>query len=123
MKYNAAATSCETFTYGEVEDYAVNLSTTAFEGVSNYGFTVADELGNEAETYSIYPVPVNNYLNIKVPGEVDLGITIYNAMGAAVQTELLSGATQIDVSGLAPGAYTIKIDDGNKQTLKKFIKK
>jgi vibriolysin len=26
MKYNAAPTSCETFTYGEVEDYTVNIS-------------------------------------------------------------------------------------------------
>ncbi len=123
MKYNAAATSCETFTYGEVEDYAVNLTTAAFAGNTFNGIIGADELGNEAQSFTIYPVPANKLLNIKVPADADLGITIYNAMGAVVKTDILSGSTQIDVSDLAPGTYTLKVDDGNKQTLRKFIKK
>jgi len=32
MKYNSSATSCETFAYGEVENYAINLTNTAFAG-------------------------------------------------------------------------------------------
>ncbi|MCF6240502.1 MAG: M4 family metallopeptidase [Bacteroidales bacterium] len=123
MKYNSAATSCETFSYGEVEDYAVNLSTTAFAGNTFNGIINANELGNEAASYTIYPVPATNYLNIEVPAETDLGITIYNSLGAVVKTEILSGINQINISDLPAGTYTLKLDDGNKQTLKKFIKK
>jgi hypothetical protein len=43
MKYNAAQTACESFSYGEVEDYTVNIGaaisiTTAKTGI---------DLGNE----------------------------------------------------------------------------
>ncbi|AXT49733.1 T9SS C-terminal target domain-containing protein [Aquimarina sp. BL5] len=34
MKYNAIPTSCETFTYGEVEDYTINLGTNGGGGTS-----------------------------------------------------------------------------------------
>jgi hypothetical protein len=32
MKYNAVQTTCETFSYGEVEDYTVNIGGAAIAG-------------------------------------------------------------------------------------------
>ncbi len=124
MKYNAAATSCEAFTYGEVEDYAVVLGTVAIASNSfAYGFMDGDELGNESASFTIYPVPARDYINIKMSDDVNVDITVYSAMGSVVKRELLQGTNRLKVSDLAPGVYTMKISDGNKHTLKKFIKK
>lgn len=47
MKYNAAATPCETFQYGEVEDYTVNIAEAISCGVPT-GLAVASVTSNSA---------------------------------------------------------------------------
>jgi hypothetical protein len=46
MKFNAYPTLCETFTYGEVEDYNVNITTSGGGG----GATCTDGIQNQGET-------------------------------------------------------------------------
>ena len=69
---------------------------------------------------SIYPNPVNIYLNIKTTNAIKT-IEIYNILGLKVRT---SNSTKINMEQLSDGVYTIKIIDikGNK-SIKKFIKK
>ena len=122
MKYNSAATSCETFTYGEVEDYAVNLSgTTAYATKSSNGYVNSEKLGNELPSFTLYPIPAKDFVSLKMSSIDNVNVTVYNSVGAVVKSDIISG-NKLNVSDLKPGVYTMKIYDGNKQTLKKFVK-
>ena len=122
MKYNSSATSCEsTFAYGEVEDYAVNISSAGFAFANNFNSLSADELGNEEASYSIYPIPAKDFITVPANAENDILITIYNATGAIVRKEMLTN-NSVNVSELDGGVYLMSINDGNKTTEKRFIK-
>src|SRR4029077_12347404 len=57
MKYNGIPTACETFSYGQVEDYTVNI-------VSGAKLT-STETNTIEPTFSVYPNPVSgDVLNI-----------------------------------------------------------
>ncbi|MBT1701697.1 reprolysin-like metallopeptidase [Chryseosolibacter indicus] len=52
MKYNAVPTSCETFSYGEVEDYTVNITSGGSSGPSCTNVTLTLKLDNYPEETS-----------------------------------------------------------------------
>ncbi len=123
MKYNAAATACETFSYGEVEDYSINVTTasTYFTSVNNE----ADILGNEEPTQlRIYPVPAKDYITVSISnGREESTINIYNALGALIKVvELKESTTEIDISDLPAGAYYISVTDAKEPINKSFVK-
>jgi len=119
MKYNGIPTSCESFTYGEVEDYIVVI-------VSNFGdpniFTILDNENNSHQgLLTLYPNPVNRgVLNIEVLNFKPTDYVIYNLLGQ----EISKGAFQesLDVSRLSAGAYIIEINAGGKKLNERFIK-
>ncbi|WP_457617970.1 GEVED domain-containing protein [Lutibacter sp.] len=111
MKYNGVPTECETFTYGEVEDYTVVIGTAAI----NFAATTVDS------TISIYPNPVKgSFLTVRMPDSTKATYTIANILGQTVKSGSVKGA--IDVSTLKAGVYLIRINDGINATTKKFIK-
>ncbi|MCK4761635.1 MAG: PKD domain-containing protein [Candidatus Aminicenantes bacterium] len=59
MKYNAAPTSCETFTYGEVEDYTVNI-TGAVPQPPVAGFTASSTTINEGQSVTFTDTSTEN---------------------------------------------------------------
>ena len=110
MKYNGTPTSCETFSYGQVEDYTVNISLTARE--------IA---GNNALSFNLYPNPVKggvlNISNLESPSTY----RIFNMMGQ----ELGSGKIEnesIYVGSLKVGTFLIEVSNGTATTTKRFIK-
>jgi len=122
MKWDATPTSCETFSYGEVEDYTVTIGNTA-KGIS-FETVIADEaLGNEAPLFdaNLYPNPAVSTVNIALKDLRDATYSIYNTIGQVV----LKGNTNrtINVSNLHNGIYTIEINDGQRSFTKKLIKK
>lgn len=128
MKYNAAATPCESFSYGEVEDYAVNITgqTYGFAGFGN-NHIPGDQIGNEESTQVIlYPVPVkeNSTLNVAVTnGSRNSLIRIYNIHGVMVKQIRINGSkVKINVSDLPQGNYILKMDDPKEPFIKGFIK-
>jgi len=110
MRYNATPTSsCGSFTYGQVEDYTVNITATA------------REISNTSLSYSLYPNPVKggilNISNLENPSTY----RIFNTMGQELGHGKIEEST-IDVSSLKTGAYLIEVSDGTNSATKRFIK-
>ena len=110
MNYNATPTSsCQSFTYGQVEDYTVNIGTTAR----------IDE--GTRISFNLYPNPVKgdvlNIANLESPSTY----RIYNMMGQ----ELGSGKIEnesIYVGSLKTGTFLIEVSNGTSTMTKRFIK-
>lgn len=119
MKYNAAPTACETFSYGEVEDYTVNIGASAVAGIVS-GESIANE--SNIFDFKMYPNPVENTLNIFMNDDRDVTYKVYNLMGQALKTGKLN-QQDINVSELPSGLYIFEVNDGQKTITKKFAKK
>ncbi len=122
MKYNAAQTSCETFSYGEVEDYTVNIGGAAINSFAGSGNAI--ELGNENPIYdfNMYPNPTRSILNIRMSDSRVGTYRMLNFIGQEVDAGKLSDM-ELNVSKLSAGAYILEINDGQKLLTKQFIKK
>lgn len=120
MKYNGIPTSCETFSYGQVEDYSINI------GAS--GAIVNQEIGaglietTETSRFALYPNPVADELNVSLTNNTGYSFRITNTLGQQVSSGQLS-ENPIDVSALNTGVYIIELNNGNKRIVKKFAKK
>ena len=119
-----------TFTYTPVPNFSgeVNFTYEVSDGENSANASVTIKV--DADSYlgvndqnitniSIYPNPVVNKLFIQ--GLLDVSETsIYDVLGKLVLSNTTS--TEIDVSNLKKGIYTIKIEAEQKETIKKFIK-
>ena len=125
MKYNAAPTSCETFSYGEVEDYTVNVVDAAMINLSNET-PIAEILGNEESTQlTIWPNPAVEYITVGINNGTRYGkVYIYNLTGTLVKSADIEGSDkEISISELPAGMYIISVDDEKEKLVKQFIKK
>jgi hypothetical protein len=120
MKYGAHATACESFEYGEVEDYSIN--------VINGSNLLAFEENNELE---IFPNPTSDWLIIKnIPRLIskDQGsLTVYNLLGNAVWQQSLnqideSQEISLNIESWPPGQYILSRNQDNLNTQHKFLK-
>ncbi|WP_161971674.1 GEVED domain-containing protein [Flavobacterium silvisoli] len=110
MKYNATPTACETFSYGQVEDYTVNITATA-----------KDMSSTTELSFTLYPNPVKgnvlNIANLQSPSTY----TIYNMMGQELGKGSIENET-IYVGSLRTGAYLVEVKNENGVSTKRFIK-
>ncbi len=112
MSYNSLQTSsCAAFSFGQVEDYTVNISLTAR----------IDETSNAGISFNLYPNPVKgdvlNIANLESPSTY----RIFNMMGQ----ELGSGKIEnesIYVGSLQTGTFLIEVSNGTSTKTKRFIK-
>lgn len=111
LRFNTAQTTpCGTYTYGEVEDYAVSISPTL--GVNDSA---------ASQSVQVYPNPAVDVLNVtKVSNNADYAI--YNAAGQLVSKGKVSN-NQVQVSKLVKGVYVITVDNNGEVNKVKFIKK
>ncbi|WP_108869216.1 M14 family zinc carboxypeptidase [Aquimarina aquimarini] len=115
MKYNVEPGACETFTYGEVEDYAVNISTTP---AAKEGGTIRKDNSD----ISVYPNPVKDGILFVQTKHVknNLSYKIINYIGQTVMENQLS-ENKIDISSLPEGVYILRIDIDTKMITKKIM--
>lgn len=122
MKYYSGAGSnitdpCEnTFSYGEVEDYTVNIIDTTLG--------IEDEILN---TFQLYPNPVSSgEINLKMPNDIyEFTITISNMFGQKVYTEdvktIINNRHIINTNGIKTGIYLVTVNTDKGKATKKLI--
>lgn len=111
---------CETFAYGEVEDYTVNLFDQTL-GLEN----------NNIKNIKIYPNPFSNTIDIIVPSNIsddNVLVTIYDVLGRTVYNQSAKSVNQTiklsSLNHLKGGSYILKIQNLTKnQTLVKQLVK
>ena len=119
LKYNGVPTACEGFSYGQVEDYSINITAS--------GTIEAEEIAaGLIETtapagFAVYPNPVESELNVSISEENGYSYKILNSLGQQLGSGQVAGA--IDVSKLSTGIYLIELNNGDKKIVKKFAKK
>lgn len=115
MKYNAAPTACETFSYGEVEDYTVSFT--------SKGAREAETM--ELSDVKVYPQPAQEYLYIEVPDAgATASIKIYNMSGQlvkAVQAENNGNRFELDIADQNAGIYSLQIVSEGKIFSKRIM--
>lgn len=104
--------ACGTFTYGEVEDYGVNLTNTSLSVSENV----------KSNELNMYPNPASDILNIDGLSSDNASYEIYTATGQKAAEGKVSGNT-ITISRLTKGVYFLQLKDKDHTTRLKFIKK
>lgn len=102
---------CESKSYGETEDYAVEV--VAELGVDNTVFN----------QFEFYPNPIENQLNLNAGTPIE-EVRVFNMIGQEVlQISPNKTQTQIDTQSLPTGVYLMKVSLEGVQKTYKLIKK
>ena len=110
------------FTIGEV---VINTGTDGTNDITqgfhqtNWNFLGVDDHGQNYEA-TIFPNPTEDLLNIRTSTFENVTYTLYDAQGKLVMQDILSAEqTPIQVSQLAPGSYSLMLNN-QTQNLKTF---
>jgi chitodextrinase len=111
MKYNAIPTACEAFSYGQVEDYTINIVSGAKQSETSRN-TITD--------IKLYPNPTSSIINVTSISE-NATFKVYNLLGQMIISGKLSNGS-INVSNINAGNYVLEITDKETTSVKRFIK-
>lgn len=108
MKYNGVPTSCETFSYGQVEDYTIVIN--------------AARETEEAFTINLAPNPVEGD-ELFVEGNFSSATyRIVNMLGQAVAAGKIENGI-VPVYGISSGTYMLEVTTDGQSAIKKFVRR
>jgi hypothetical protein len=90
--------------------------------------TVGIETANDASGFVVYPNPVRDVLNVNINDKLGFTtLSIHDALGKLIHTEVLNGATgeqviQVNMNDYAAGLYQITLEGNKKKSVAKFSK-
>jgi hypothetical protein len=120
---NSGTGSCGSYSYGETEDYTVNIT----GGTARTGAATAriSDTNGAADQYTVYPNPAADVLSIARPLSADpeqpFTVRVFDVRGSEVKgLNLVDG--QLNVSGLRSGIYMLTLKDGTSTTHQRFVK-
>ncbi len=108
MKYNGIPTSCETFTYGEVEDYTVNLG----DGTPTPDTTPPVITLNGASTITLTVGDTYNELGATATDNIDGNLT---------SSIVISGAVDTSTAGTYTVTYSVSDAAGNSASANRAV--
>ena len=104
-------TACGNSSYGEVEDYTINL--TVATGINT---TINKNI------FEVYPNPSNGIFTISTINNTNTNIQITNILGSVVYSNKLnSTTTTINLSSFDKGVYFVRVNGGNTTETKSIV--
>lgn len=119
MKWNGIPTPCETFSYGEVEDYAIAISSDRTAIASDY--RIDGQLGVESSVFDAQLIQRDEVLTIQMKDNREVAYALYNVLGQQITEGAFKGTTE--VTDIPKGVYFINIQDDQRTINQKFIKR
>ena len=122
LKYSGYSSPCETFAYGEVEDYSVNIvAAGTLEGPRN------QILNMEQVVVSPNPFDQNLLISLSSKQDQQVDISIIDVFGKKVghsNYNSLTGinAYVIETQHINSGSYFVRIESGDQVIIKKLVK-
>lgn len=111
--FTQAPEPCEYFQYGQVEDYCLRVGDNLVD---------APAMETEAPALRLWPIPAIDVLHVEVPDADDILFKIKDLSGRLILAGNLGASMQIDLSGLAKGAYLLEIHTAGKASTGLFIR-
>ncbi|MEQ6118972.1 S8 family serine peptidase [Reichenbachiella sp. MALMAid0571] len=123
MKYNQESGSCESYAYGETEDYTVNIQ----EEISNSNFTPIIGKTSTDITYdqnlTIYPNPSSANISLNLTSELSgTKISIVDISGNVLFTSSFESRMIVDISAFSSGVYIVQVETTTGIEVSRFMK-
>lgn len=119
LKKTTAATACESFYFGEVEDYTVNIGAST---INAFAASMSNEKAStETNALLIYPIPTRSILNIINPDNKRFSYRIITSSGMQIASGKITDNT-VNMSNLSRGVYMLELNDGSSINTKIFLK-
>ncbi len=116
---------------GYMDDFRVyNHALTASEiaRISGIASGIEDMDSSHGKKLSLYPIPADDILQVNYHTEITnqhAGVAVFDTNGKLITSREMNGSNtiQLDVSGLTPGVYILKLTGRNETLVKRFIVK
>ncbi|MEO8149594.1 MAG: GEVED domain-containing protein [Bacteroidia bacterium] len=118
MQYGSAPPTCGTYSYGEVEDYKLNMIAPPLR-------TIAEIEQEATSAVSIAPNPANDEIKVTIDDEIDnYTLQIYSVTGQLLKTVQLNGnIATVNVIDLAKGIYQLRVIGSSQNIMNsRFVK-
>ena len=122
LKYSGYSTSCLSFSYGEVEDYSINI-------LSSGGLVYLESEKEKIENIKLYPNPFTNNFNLEFFANQDqeVQMNLLDQMGRLIFSKPLyakegDNIFHIESLDFIPATYLIQIKSANDTYIRKICK-